>query len=153
MTMDWYGNRLVGAPGSLSAKGNSAPIAENSDHFERKEVLVFLKVELNHTRKTEDINFLSEILRACRLSLTDIALFDGAGPGDLDTLRTQCDPRTMLMIGITPAEVGLPIHFPHFQLQMFDGIQLLSLPPIGDFRNDKVLKSKLWNLLKQIFSL
>jgi len=143
-----YGHSLVG--GTIAVAKDESPQA--SPTAARKEVLVFIK-QLPTAERAAGMQFLSDILRACRLTLDGVALFEGPGPGDLDTLRTECDPRVMILFGITPAQTGLPLHFPSFQVQDHDGIKLLSAPEIGALQDDKAQKGKLWQSLKQIFSL
>jgi hypothetical protein len=148
LAKDWYGHTLVGGTqaGPMYAP-ETAP-----DAAPRKETLVFVK-PMPDADRAAGMQFLTDILKACRLTMSDIALFEGPGPGELDTLRTQCDPRTIILFGISPAQTGLPLHFPSFQVQEYDGMLLLSAPEISALREDKALKSRLWLSLKQIFSL
>jgi len=45
------------------------------------------------------------------------------------------------------------MNFPHFQQQKFTGITFLFSPSLNELENDKLLKSKLWICLKQIFNI
>jgi len=148
LTKAWYGHTLVGGTISTTPEKPVDPEPLSS----RKEVLVFIK-PLDPSGRTTGMQFLSDILKACRLTLDGIALFEGPGPGDLDTLRRECTPRVMILFGISPAQTGLPLHFPPFQVQEYYGIKLVSAPEIDALRDDKAMKGKLWSSLKQIFSL
>ena len=151
MVHAWYGSTLVGGTTSkepdepLEAPATPAPVVAP-----RREVLVFLR-PLPTALQERGMKFLSDILKACDLKLDEVALFEGAGPGDLETLRTTCDPRAMLLFGIDPPATGLPLHIPHFQVIEHGGIKLISAPPVEDMFDDKALKSSLWTGLKKIF--
>jgi hypothetical protein len=150
MVSAWYGSTLIGGS---PAKTPASPPADTPGPMPvevRKEVLIFLR-PLPPAVSERGMAFLSDILKACQLSLDEVALFEGPGPGDLESLRTTCDPRAMILFGIDPAATGLPLHIPHFQVMEHGGIKLLSSPPVEDMFDDKVLKSQLWVGLKKIF--
>ncbi|MBK9568854.1 MAG: hypothetical protein IPO53_02260 [Chitinophagaceae bacterium] len=52
-----------------------------------------------------------------------------------------------------PAAFGLPMHFPHYQIQAFAGNSFLYAPSLKELENDRVEKSKLWVCLKRLFNL
>jgi hypothetical protein len=61
--------------------------------------------------------------------------------------------RIVLLFAVEPASFGLPMSFPHFQIQPFAGNSFLFSPSLKELENDKVLKSKLWVCLKRLFNL
>jgi hypothetical protein len=102
-----------------------------------------------------ELAFLSNILSACRLSLADVAITNVAGMDGtaISGLMDSLQAKSVLLFGITPLEAGLPLNFPHFQLQAFNKRTYLHSPVLPDLENDKVLKGKLWASLRNLFSI
>lgn len=155
----WYGNSLVGgtpaseptAPAAKPVVTSRPPVTEPEPVATKHEVLVFHRAMLEQDREA-GMQFLTNVLKACKLSLHDVALFEGPGPGDLETLRTTCNPRAMILFGIDPPATGLPLHVPHFQVMEHGGIKIISAPPMEELVHDKQLKTALWTGLQKIFN-
>ena len=63
------------------------------------------------------------------------------------------ESKTVLLFDVTPASIGLPIHFPNFQVQHFNKRIYLCCPALGEIEKDTTMKKQLWNSLKTVFSL
>lgn len=116
-------------------------------------ILVLIKNESLAFLPDNELNFLSSILSACKLSLADVAivnLFSLAAP---ETVTENIECKNVLLFGVEPLSIGLPIHFPHFQLQQFNKKTYLSAPPLSDIENYKEVKLNLWNNLKKMFGI
>ena len=103
----------------------------------------------------EELAFLTQMLQACKLSLGDVALLNltqYTQTGYQDILQ-HFNSKTVFLFGVTPGEWELPINFPQFQVQQFDGRKFLHSPGLGEMMNDKLLKTKLWASLKAILGL
>ncbi|RYG51432.1 MAG: hypothetical protein EOO01_08530 [Chitinophagaceae bacterium] len=105
----------------------------------------------------DHLQFLVRILSACKLNLGDVAIInDSVARVQMDLLKTQLQPRYLMMFDIEPSEIGLPISFPLLKPQQFDDVQMLAVPPISSMLPDteaaKGLKKQLWESLKKIFS-
>ena len=99
-----------------------------------------------------ELEFLSAILSACRLSIGDVAIVNlHHYPQPYTALLQQFGSRQVLLMGITPQQIDLPFNFPHFQLQPFDGLTYLSAYPLGQMSKDRDLKMQLWGSLKRMF--
>ncbi len=101
-----------------------------------------------------DLNFLTGVLGACKLSLADVAVvnrfhYPEAGYKELIAYFKS---RVILLLGVEPAAMGLPINFPHYQLQAFQNNTFLFTPPLEEIEKDKLEKSKLWISLKRLFN-
>ena len=98
---------------------------------------------------------MTSILSACRLSLADIALVNifNAEESIVKQSIQKLAPTTILLFGIEPPAIGLPINFPQFQLQHFDKRTYLYSPTFKELEKDKTLKSMLWTALKRLFEL
>ena len=96
---------------------------------------------------------LTGILTACKLNHSNaVTLHANASIKETVTsIKEKYKTNNILLFGIEPIEFGLPITFPHFQIQESDGIQYVSSPALETMLEDKSLKVKLWNSLKQIF--
>jgi hypothetical protein len=102
-----------------------------------------------------ELAFLTGIIGACKLSLADVAIVNlnnhpGAGYKEL---TTEFKSRKVFLFGIEPATFGLPMSFPHYQMQAFTGISFLYAPALKELENDKAEKMKLWGCLKKMFGI
>jgi len=60
-------------------------------------------------------------------------------------------PQKIILFGVDPVVMGLPIHFPVFQIQSYQQVQYLHAPSLSELETDKQLKIQLWQKLKQLF--
>ena len=102
-----------------------------------------------------ELTFLTGILSACQLTLADIALVNLSSTPALvyQELITHFKSRIVLLFDVEPATFGLPMNFPHYQIQPFSGCSFLYAPSLKQLENDRVEKSKLWVCLKRLFNL
>lgn len=100
-----------------------------------------------------ELNFLTNVLTACKLSLADIGIINyKTEQAQLQNILTN-EAKKVLLFGVEPLAIGLPIHFPPFQLQPFNKCIYLFAPALSQIENDKGLKSKLWSALKTMFAI
>ena len=104
----------------------------------------------------DQLNFLTKILEACRMNIGDVAIVNhNTAPVAITTLRQQLQPQSVILFGVDPVAIRLPINFPEFKLQPYDQCTYLSAPPlrelVGNTADAKLLKSKLWVCLKTLF--
>jgi hypothetical protein len=102
------------------------------------------------------LNFLTKILEACRMTLADVAIVNNAATEtNIATVKEQLHPKTTLLFGLEPSALRLPINFPPFKPIDYDGCTYLSAPGLDQLvpntEESKLLKSKLWVCLKTIF--
>ncbi len=119
----------------------------------KRNILIAINYDESVYLPDDQLTFLTNILNACKISLGDVALLNlNKETRKYKEVTTYFKSNVILLFGITPAAFGLPIDFPHFQVQPFNnGIFLLS-PPLEEIEKDKILKSKLWICLQRIFS-
>lgn len=103
------------------------------------------------------LSFLTKILEACRMNIGDVAIVNTAtAPVNIAALRAQLTPTVVLLFGIEPTAIKLPINFPVFKIQPYDNCSYLSAPPLTQLvqqsEESKLLKSKLWVCLKSLFN-
>lgn len=102
------------------------------------------------------LEFLSKILAACKLNIGDVAIVNEAFKfADIHAIKQQLQPNHIILFGIDPTELKLPLSFPHFKIQNYADSAYLSVPPLDALNNDteegKLLKTKLWVCLKTMF--
>jgi hypothetical protein len=103
----------------------------------------------------DELNFLLGILTACNLSMADIALINIAKNPDLvyTAVTEQLKAEKIFLFGLQAETLELPLQFPHYQVQQFNNQVYLSSVSLAELQKDKEEKMKLWNCLKNIFSL
>jgi hypothetical protein len=103
-----------------------------------------------------DLQFLTKMLGACKLNMADVAIVNYAtAPIAIDKLKTQLQPRSLLLFGVEPGDIQLPINFPPFKEQPYAGTTYLFTPSLSQLNQEteeaKLLKRKLWDCLKRMF--
>jgi len=103
----------------------------------------------------EELNFLLGILTACKLSMADIALINASKNAEFTykEVADQLKAEKIFFFGIEPELIGLPLQFPHYQIQKFNDQVYLSSVALVELQADKAEKMKLWNCLKKVFSI
>ena len=103
------------------------------------------------------MTFLTRMLDACKLNIGDTAIVNHAQKQALQNeLKEQFQPQVMILFGVKPVSIELPVQFPEFRIQSFDGCRYLSAPALASLLQEneegKLLKSKLWICLKDLFN-
>jgi hypothetical protein len=103
-----------------------------------------------------DLQFLTKMLGACKLNIADVAIVNHAVAAvHIDRLKVQLQPQFLLLFGVEPDMIQLPINFPSFKEQPYAGTTYLYTPSLGDLNQEtevaKGLKRKLWDCLKKMF--
>jgi hypothetical protein len=104
----------------------------------------------------KQLTFLTRILQACKLGIDDVAIVNHALlPVENAALKQQLAPKNMVLFGVSPIDIGLPLTFPLFKLHLYDTVTYLHVPAIDELNKDtedgKLLKTKLWVCLRQMF--
>lgn len=120
----------------------------------KKLMTVITSIPVSQETDPGTYNFITGIVQACRIPLADVALLSTPlNEVNFKYIQDHCQSPLVLMFDLTPGDIGLPIFFPHFQLQLFSGVTYLAAPDLATLQQDKLLKSKLWLCLKQYFSI
>ena len=132
----------------------AAPKSANFLGRNEKGILILVSKDNAVYLPDGELNFLTTILSACQLSLADVAIVNWktAHP-DLEPLQQQLAARFVLLFDVSPLEAGLPINFPHFQIQQFSGRTYLSSPALSEVEKEVAIKKQLWPSLKKMFSI
>src|SRR5258706_4830150 len=86
----------------------------------------------------EELSFLTNMLSACQLSLADVAIVNrnNYGEANYKDLTAQFSSKTIFLFGVDPVSLGLPVSFPHFQVQSFAKTTFLFTPPLEERKKD-----------------
>jgi hypothetical protein len=120
----------------------------------KKNILVLVSHESLPFLPEQELNFLTTILAACHLSMADIAIVNHFTAAKIE-LQEMMDAGTgtVLLFGLTPSSIDLPVNFPQFQLQLLNKRTYLHAPGLSELETNKALKQKLWASLKQLFGI
>jgi hypothetical protein len=135
------------------------PTAAKEDGFtvlgkNNKNITIVVEDTANLYLPEATLNFLMGILSACGLTMEDVALLniDKNNNCTYQNIQSRLQAQVVLLFGISPEAIELPLSFPHYQVQRYNKQVYLSAPDLGKLLNNKPEKIKLWNSLKQIFS-
>ena len=118
---------------------------------------VIIVVENNEAAFLPDnqLNFLLGILSACKLTLEDVAIINIYINKAITykAITLQLKAEKIILFGVTPAQLHLPVEFPSYQIQQYNNQTYVTAAILADIESDKTEKTKLWNCLKQIFAI
>jgi len=119
----------------------------------RKNILIIINHNDVVHLPDNELNFLVDILGACKLNIGDVAIVNLKNHPSVSykELINHFKSKNVFLFGVEPATFGLPMSFPYFQIQSFANNSFLYSPVLKELENDKLLKSKLWVCLKRIF--
>lgn len=101
----------------------------------------------------ETLELLTGIIQACKIDLADLHILQWQNEEAYGSLLEKTGSVFILMFGVEPADIDLPLVFPHFQTQQFAGATWVASPDLKVLQNDRLMKSKLWLCLKQALSI
>ncbi|MBC7946938.1 MAG: hypothetical protein H7Y42_03595 [Chitinophagaceae bacterium] len=137
-----------------------APSKEENRKFRflgenRKQILVMVDYSDAVFLPEEELAFLTTMLSACKLDLGDIAIVNRHQhpDGNYKQLLSTLNSKIIFLFGVPPLSFGLPIDFPHYQVQNFSNATFLYSPRLEETKDDGILKSKLWVSLRRIFGI
>ena len=130
--------------------------AENKvAEVKQKNIVAIVNTPDGNNLPDEELMLLTNMLAACKLSLGDIDLINlhQQSRPVYKELLSKLSNGIVLLFGPPPSTLDLPVDFPYFQVQSFNNCTFLYTPSLGEIKDDKVLKSKLWICLRRIFNL
>ena len=142
---------------SKHTKLTDEPIAESWKFLgeNKKKTLVVVRSSDAVHIPDKQLSFLTKLLAACNLNLADVAIlnFQDLNSSEFNEILNYFKPKVALLFDVEPAEFGLPMIFPHFQVQGYKDAIFVSSPALDIIEPDKSLKGKLWVCLKKIYNL
>ena len=159
---DLYSNSLVDIGEISIQKTVSTIIAPETKSTEGlkwlgnndKKVLIVVKSPDAVHLPDNELQLLTSMLVACQMTIADVAIvnLDKQTQSYKEILK-ELGSRTALLFDIEPSGFGLPMNFPHFQIQPYAGCSFLYAPSLKELEADKILKSKLWVSLRRLFNI
>jgi hypothetical protein len=133
-------------------------LKEKKVHFlgdNLKNILILVNnVEILHLND-DDLRFLTGILTACKLTFSDVVIFNTAS--NLDYIYQQTidhfKPKLILALGTINQKFNLPDYSDKYQPIQYQNIQLVFGSSLTEISKDVNEKKALWNCLKQIFGI
>ncbi|HEX7902800.1 MAG TPA: hypothetical protein VF487_02895 [Chitinophagaceae bacterium] len=121
----------------------------------KKNILVIVNYDNTVHLPDDELQLLTNMLMACKLSLADVAIINlqNQPHQTYKEILDQFKTRIALLFGIEPAILGLPMNFPFFQIQPFANCSFLYAPSLKELEEDKIHKSKLWVTLRRLFGI
>ncbi|MBC7629758.1 hypothetical protein [Ferruginibacter sp.] len=121
----------------------------------RKRIIILVADDETLYLPDEQLNFLLGILSACGLTMEDVAIVNTKKNRNLTykAIELELKGASILLFGVSAAQINLPIEFPHYQVQSFNNQTYLAAPVLQEIQNSKEEKTKLWNCLKQFFAI
>ncbi|MEY3541275.1 MAG: hypothetical protein RLZZ204_87 [Bacteroidota bacterium] len=122
------------------------------DEKQLLEVLVFHH-HVQRELPPSQFTLLEAILTACKLNSAQVMIYskNDIQSFPLQSMIEKHQPQKIILFGVDPVVMGLPIHFPVFQIQSYQQVQYLHAPSLSELETDKQLKIQLWQKLKQLF--
>jgi len=123
-----------------------------------KQITIIVKELAAAYINDKHLQFLSNILTACKLNLGDIALVNLANTPILFTeIEQKNQPKFLILFDVSPTELLIPIAVQAYDLVLYNNCQMLLAPALnvmdGDSIAAKTEKGKLWMSLKKMFQL
>lgn len=122
-----------------------------------KNVLVLVNDNKSLHLADAELELLGKMLQAIKLSFADIAIVNVANQGcTWENVHKQLPPKQVILFGVDPARVNMPVRFPDFRVQQWSGISFLFSPALAEINqpsaNQVLYKKELWRALQEMFS-
>ena len=156
---DLYKKSLI-EPASSSLQ-KEKPIEQSHFNFlwkyvgdNNKNILIIVNTKEAIHLPDNELSFLTDILGACKFSMNDVAIvnLNNHPSASYTELKSFFKSKTVLLFDVEPIVLGLPMNFPHYQVQAFSNTSFLFSPSLKELENDKLQKSKLWVCLRRLFN-
>lgn len=136
-------------------KSNSIQYLGNNE----KKISIIVRDEFATYLDERLLQFLANILQACNLNLGDIALINIEQEKNIHykQLKEDLQVAKCLLFGVSAESIHLPLTFPSFKNQLYDGVAFIHAPHLATINSanaeGKLLKAKLWSCLQEFFNL
>jgi hypothetical protein len=155
LIQELFKNSLVesGSPEPVKKRDAAASFAILGHN--RKKIIILVANDETLYLPDEQLNFLLGILSACSLTMEDVAIINTRKNKNITykAIEQELKGEKVILFGVTPVQINLPIEFPQYQVQAFNSQTYLTAAMLSEIQENKAEKAKLWNCLKQIFSI
>ncbi len=121
----------------------------------RSRVVIIIENDETIYLPDTQLNFLLGILSACKLSMEDVAILNIKKNKGVSykAIELELKAEKIILFGVSAVQIELPIEFPRYQIQQYNNQTYVNAAPLSHLQDDKAEKTKLWNCLKQLFSI
>ena len=121
-----------------------------------KQVLVFVSDKNSLHLPDAELELLGKMLQAIKLSLADIAIVNVANQTcNWEMIQTILPAKQVILFGVDPTSIQIPVRFPDFRIQKWNGIAFLYSPSLAQINkpstNQVMYKKELWKALQEMF--
>lgn len=150
MLVDFYADILVeNNPTQITESLINNPAGSNSS-----DILIITDHVAESDGPVLELSLLNSILSACSIGMNDVVLCHFLPNNPIKTIEAFLDKaKIVLLFGVDPLSIGLPIRFPQFQKQYFDKRTYLYAPSLTELYENKKKKTMLWTSLKNVFGI
>lgn len=119
----------------------------------QKKILLLVAVKEALYLQDEALEFVIKFLGACQLSMDDVAILniDNNKHINYTNITSTLQPNIVLLFGISPQQIDMPLSFPYYQVQKYNNQIFLYCPTMVELLQDVEQKKQFWACLKQIF--
>lgn len=122
----------------------------------KKNVTIIVQDETAVYISDDKLTFLTSLLSACKLTIADVALMNASNKSiSYKQVKEELQPNFLLLMGIDAKSFQIPLIFPEYRIQHYNNCQMLITAHLdkmlGDSREAKMEKSRLWLCLKEMF--
>ncbi len=155
LLQELYSNSLVEILSQESELSTLSPASFSFLGNNRKKIIILVANDETLYLPDDQLNFLMGILSACSLTMEHVAIINIKKNKNVTykTIEQELKAVQIILLGVTPAQISLPVEFPKYQVQPFNNQTYLSATGLFDIQDNKAEKGKLWNCLKQLFSI
>ena len=123
-----------------------------------KKVIIVVDEKKTMHLNEQDLSFLTNVLKACQLYLTDIAIINIDNQKvTFSEIKEQLHAVSIILFNVDPDAIRLPFKIPAFQRQKYAGCTVMLAPSLSVLNlpsnESRLLKTKLWHSLKELFDL
>ena len=140
-------------PSKMPALETSWFLGEN-----KKQVTIVVNQSTVAFLTDEQFTLLTDMLKACKLNMADVAIVNLANSSkNFTQLHQTLSTRYLLLFDVATSSIDLPFSIPLYQLQSYNQCQILQATSLNSMLEEgkavKDEKIKLWNGLRKMFSL
>lgn len=123
-----------------------------------KQVLVFVTDNISLHLADPELELLSKMLQAVKLSLADIALINTAKQSiSWNEVINDMPAKAVILFGVEPSSIGIPMRLPHFRVHRWNDASFVHSPSLADINapspDQTKWKKDLWKALQEVFIL
>lgn len=146
-----YEHSLVESPARVVPQQPPVPFLGKGE----KNILIVVNKSNAPFLPDGELDFLTKILTACGLGLSDVAIVNWSRlpHPDAEALQEQFSTKKIILFDAAPEPFGLPVGLTPYVIHTAKNGELVLAPALKEIEKAKEAKHQLWAALKQLFGL